>query len=151
MPQAAHSADLIDNRYDVGDLPRLRDLSISQVTNDGLVDAEAPSSAGHSRELPHEASSHDDTGHLGVTLLEHLLHLVPKVGHGSERIAPHLFLRIAVGRGEIAGCVNDGVRMKPRVEVVDIATIARSQPLLDDGTLLIVTHEAIVELPGGAG
>jgi hypothetical protein len=73
---------------------------------------------------------------------------VSEVGHGGQCVAPYLLLVLTVGCGEAAGCVDDGVGAKQGVEGVDIAVIARGEPLLDDRRLLRGIHPAIVDQSG---
>src|SRR5262245_39360465 len=91
--RSAFLGDVVADRREVGDLPRFDDPAVAEVDDDGLVDGERSSAAGHSTEVAHHRARDDDAGHLDIAVDDDLLHRMTQTWQRRQRITPDGLLR----------------------------------------------------------
>lgn len=74
---------LRDEGREVGNLPRLGDLALAEVGDHRLIDPERAACALHASKGQRERAGHNDPSHLHVTVDQHLLNVMPQIGHGG--------------------------------------------------------------------
>ena len=126
---------LVPQRSDVGDLPSFLHLAVAQVGDDGLVDAEWPTSALDASEARGHRSRDDDPRHLDIAVDEDLLDVVAEIGHRGEGVSPDRLLFVGARGGQPSGRVDDSVGVEQLVEQVEVAGVTGGQPSKDDGRL----------------
>lgn len=85
-------AHLVDQRTNVGDLPRFGDLAIADMADDRLIHTKGSARSRHTGEVVAECPGDDDTRHFHVLLGHDFLDVVVEVGHCGYSVAPDLLL-----------------------------------------------------------
>lgn len=114
---------LVDQRANVGDLPRFSNLAAVKVADNRLVQAEGSTAPGDAGEVVAECPGDDDTCHFHGPRCDNLLHLVAKVRHGCHCLAPHLLLRFKVLSRQAPRRMDYDIMMQEVIEGFNVTRV----------------------------